>query len=381
MLEGGRSHGGAHPSVTARRPLAGGGGPRLVVSTCLDRWAVAWDELVDRLPLASPFLRSWWLEATAGARPRFVLVCDGDELIGGLALEERRIAGVPLLRVMGAGALCPDHLDLVAAPGREDAVVACLASWLGRPGSRLVELDGIVSRSRVEAALPGRVRHETVDGAPWIRLPAAPSDYEGQRPRSLRRTVGKTVRRLTPGGMAFRSSTPATVDRSLLVLRQLHLERWGGRSHFLGDFERFAAASRLGAARGELVVRELVVGGTVVAAVACFEVAGRLSLYQSGHAVDHRWRNALTVLLDSVVEDACRRGCAEVDLLRGTEPYKLLFASECRTIVRLSAATGARGRLALGALILLGRLRRAVSRLRSRLRSWERPGRLRSRSE
>jgi hypothetical protein len=65
---------GVRSSLTARRPRPGDTMPRVVVSTRLDHWAVAWDELVDLQPLASPFLRSWWLEATARGRPCFVLV-------------------------------------------------------------------------------------------------------------------------------------------------------------------------------------------------------------------------------------------------------------------------------------------------------------------
>ena len=36
---------------------------------------------------------------------------------------------------MGDGTLCPDHLDLLAAPGHEAAVVGVLRDWLGRPGA------------------------------------------------------------------------------------------------------------------------------------------------------------------------------------------------------------------------------------------------------
>ncbi|MDB5113971.1 MAG: hypothetical protein JWL78_1041, partial [Chloroflexi bacterium] len=49
--------------VTVRRSLGG--------------YATAWDALVDRQPLPSPFLRSWWLEAMSAAHPRFLLVLDG----------------------------------------------------------------------------------------------------------------------------------------------------------------------------------------------------------------------------------------------------------------------------------------------------------------
>jgi hypothetical protein len=52
-------------------------GLRVVVRTRLSALEPAWDNLVERLPLPSPFLRSWWLEHTAGGAQRFLLVMDG----------------------------------------------------------------------------------------------------------------------------------------------------------------------------------------------------------------------------------------------------------------------------------------------------------------
>ena len=76
-----------------------------------------------------------------------------------------------------------------------------------------------------------------------------------------------------------------------------------------------------------------------------FEVAGRVSLYQSARLTDRRWRDATTVLLAAVIDDACARGFTEVDFLRGDEPYKGRFAPSHREMVRLVAGTGVVGRL------------------------------------
>jgi CelD/BcsL family acetyltransferase involved in cellulose biosynthesis len=189
---------------------------------------------------------------------------------------------------------------------------------------------------------------------------------------NLRATIRKATRRLEQEGVAHRVVQGAAVHAALDHLRRLHGARWGERSRFLAAYERFAAASRAGAARGEVAFHELVAGGQVVATVSCLEVAGRVSLYQSGRLSEHRWRNAATVLLVKVVEDACRRGLAEVDLLRGDEPYKRNFASAARELLRLQAAHGAAGRLALVAVALEARMRwlagRPLRRVRARLR-------------
>jgi CelD/BcsL family acetyltransferase involved in cellulose biosynthesis len=256
---------------------------------------------------------------------------------------------------MGAGPLRPDHLDAVALPGREKDMLAALAAWLCRPGSRVLDLEGVAGGSRLAAALPGRVRREVIDVAPWMPLPPDPDDWLRSRPRSLRATLRKVSRGLEEEAVAHRVLRGASVHAALATLQRLHGARWGERSNFLAVYDRFAAASRAGAARGEVAFHELVAGEEVVATVSCLEVAGRVSLYQSGRLSAHRWRNAATVLLVRVIQDACERGAAEVDFLRGDEPYKANFSSATRELLRLRAAHGAAGRLALAALVARAR--------------------------
>ena len=118
---------------------------QVVAKTVLDvpdlgGWAAQWDQLVDSSPLPSPFLRSWWLTGVGGPDGRFLLVVEGDRLIGGLAVELR--PPMRSVRIMGDGSLCPDHLDLLAAPGHEAAVISLLRDWLCRPGGRLPRRTG-----------------------------------------------------------------------------------------------------------------------------------------------------------------------------------------------------------------------------------------------
>jgi CelD/BcsL family acetyltransferase involved in cellulose biosynthesis len=318
--------------------------PGLVVAGELGGWAVQWDQLAGRAPLPSPFLRSWWLTGAGGRRRRFLLVAHGDRLLGGLALEETRRWGVPCLRLMGSGPLCPDHLDLLACPGHEAAVVRAVRSWLGRPGARLLDFDGVGPGSLLATALPGGVRGEPLAGAPWARLPPGAGDYLAARPRTFRKNLRKAMARMTAEGAAHRVHRGATVARSLETLRRLHTEQWGARSRFLPGFGRFAAACRLGAEQDEVAVHELHAAGTVIAIMVSFEVAGRVSLYQSARLTDFRWRDATTALLAASIFDACDRGFAEVDFLRGDEAYKGNFAPERRELLRLRTASGWAGR-------------------------------------
>jgi CelD/BcsL family acetyltransferase involved in cellulose biosynthesis len=321
--------------------------PSLLVLDQLDGWASQWDQLVDRSPLPSPFLRSWWLTGAGGPRPRFLLVIREDQLVGGLALEEGHRLGLPCLQMMSAGPLCPDHLDLLATPGEEHAVLDLVESWLRRPGSRIFDLQGILGNPRLIKAFPSDVRCEPVAVAPWAPLPGDFEAYLAARPALFRRNFRRAAGRLARAGATHRRKTGWEAVRSLDTLRQLHSAQWGNRSHFLGRFERFAAACRLAADLDEVSVHEFVVEQIVIAIVVTFEVAGRVSLYQSARVTDSRWRDAQIVLLTTIISDACHRGFTEVDFLRGDEGYKRNFAQEQRQILRLEEASGTAGRTGL----------------------------------
>lgn len=319
------------------------GPPNLLDVTQLDGWAAQWDRLVDSSPLPSPFLRSWWLTAVGGPGRHFLLVVDGAHLLGGLALEKRH--PMRSVRMMGDGPLCPDHLDLLATPGHEGAVVRVLRDWLRRPGDRLVDLKGVRAGSRLAEALPGRACCEPMGVAPFMALPHTPEAYRAALPKQFRRNLRVSARRLADEGVAHRAIRGRAVPQRLDTLRELHQAQWGSRSRFLPVFDRFAAGFTGGCAADEVVVHELGNDDLVVASMAAFEVAGRVSLYQSGRLTEHRWRGATTVLLAAIIDDACARGFNEVDFLRGDEPYKGRFTQNHREMLRLIAGQGVMGRL------------------------------------
>jgi len=337
--------------------------PRLLVLSNLERWASQWDQLVDQSPLPSPFQRSWWLSGAGGTRICLLLVVDDDQLLGGLALEEGRRLGLPCFRMLSAGPLCPDHLDLLAAQGEEEVVIRSVRDWLRRPGARLFDLEGIRADSRLITALPTHVRCELLAVAPWVALPAEFEDYRAARPANFRRNLRKASTRLTAEGATCRIERGESAVRSLGALRQLHSAQWGDRSHFLPSFERFAAACRLAAEVDEVAFHELTVGETIIAIFVSFEVAGRVSLYQSARLTDTRWRDSATVLLAAVIADACTRGLTEVDFLRGDEEYKSNYAPEQRELFRLRAAHGRTGRVALMVHAVVRKVRHLVARL------------------
>jgi CelD/BcsL family acetyltransferase involved in cellulose biosynthesis len=317
--------------------------PSLLDVPRLNGWAGQWDQLVDSSPLPSPFLRSWWLTGTGGPGRHFLLVVDEAHLLGGLALEKRH----PMLsvRMMGGGSLCPDHLDLLAAPGHEAAVVSLLRDWLCRPGEHLLDLQGIRAGSPLIGALPGRVRRQLMAVAPFVSLPGSPEAYRSTLSSQFRRNLRVSAKRLAAEGVAHQTIRGQAVLQGLDTLRELHRSQWGNRSGFLPVFDRFAVGFAGGCAADEVVVHQLGNDHLVVATVTAFEVAGRVSLYQSARLTDRRWRDVTTVLLAAIIDDACARGFHEVDFLRGDEPYKGRFAPDHREMLRLVAGTGVVGRL------------------------------------
>jgi CelD/BcsL family acetyltransferase involved in cellulose biosynthesis len=262
-------------------------------------------------------------------------------------LEDAGVPGVQSLRVMSGGHLCPDHLDLVAAPGETDVTVGLVRSWLSRPGGRLIDLRGVRAGSALTDALPGPVRRQALAVAPWASLPENGAAFMATFSSQFRRQLRRASARLFAEGATHRVRRGPEAVSSLDTLRRLHQAQWGGRSQFLPEFDRFAAACRLGAEADEVVVHELATAEAVLSIFVTFEVAGRVSLYQSARLIDPHWREASTVLLSEIFTDACDRGLTEVDFLRGDEPYKHRFAPMRRELFTLAAAKGPVGRAAL----------------------------------
>jgi CelD/BcsL family acetyltransferase involved in cellulose biosynthesis len=341
---------------------------RWQVTDSLGRWATAWDVLVDSAPLPTPFLRSWWLSAVAGPAAQFVLFFDGSELVGGLALERRfSVLTVPVYRFIGGGALCPDHLDALAASGREDAVSTALCGWWQRPGSRVLYADGLAEQSLLEQIF-GSHATTVIDVAPWAPLPPDPDEYIAARSANLRKSVHATENRFARRGIRLRHVRQDGLATALNDYTDLQRRR-GAREALLAEMPRLSRAIDAGVAAGEADVDVLESDDLTIAVWISFCHAGALRSYQSARLLDVRIGEAGTMMLLESVRRAIGRGCRELDLLRGAEPYKMRFVDRERQVKRLHIAHGRGGRALLQAMENARRARAAARRTWARQRA------------
>lgn len=215
-----------------------------VLADDLAQWRAEWDALVLSSSVPSPFLRSWWLAEVAKQPPTYVLVIEGGALIGGLSLEApRRFFGVPIYRFAGSGVLCPDHLDMVARADRTDVVAAMVTEWFNRPGSRLIDLQGVVEHSVLPDVL-SPCEDSLLDGAPWEVLAAGSADgYLATRSANFRRSARRSARKLADAGVRHRCVTGDVLQPALEAFRDLQ-ELTPGREALLAEFPRLRGRRR-----------------------------------------------------------------------------------------------------------------------------------------
>jgi len=337
----------AHPSRLGHTRSMHATPLRLELRTTLGALAGRWDELAALGSPGSPFLRSWWVDHAAGAAPVLVCCFEGAELVGGAAFEVDRIGRGPLgldrVRCLGQGVLAPDHLDVVASPERRREVCDAVVGWLRRPGSRLLDLDGLAATGELAAALGPATTGGTA--APYAELPADGATYLAARPGQVRSTITRTRKRFAKQGVQFRRVPADGVAAALDTLAALHDGRWSDESEFLVAWDRCRTAALAGAATGDVVLHELRDDrdGTIAIELD-LRCGDRLAFYQAGRRTEREWRGCGSVLRADLIDLACTEGVVEYDLLRGDESYKADWATARRELVRCREGVGPLGR-------------------------------------
>lgn len=336
-------------------------GVRIEVRTDLGDLSGDWDRLVDSQPIPSPFLKSWWISNAGTDNLALVCVFRSNTLVGGAAFESGSwgpaILGIERLRTVGSELLAPDHLDLISTKEDRGDVTRAVLAYLFRKGNRLIDLNGLRADGSLAAALSDAVT-EVLD-APFALLPSTFDTYLAARPGKLRSTIKRRGKQLGTSGAKAVVVDPQDLDRAVGVFMELHDTRWADESGFLSAMDRFTAVLADGMAQGEIRMTELRLdSGETIAIEIDFEVAQRLSFYQSGRRTDHEWRACGTVLRAAIIESAMSRGVTEYDMLRGDENYKADWATDRRQLTNHRLPVGLRARAVLAALSRAPWLRR-----------------------
>jgi CelD/BcsL family acetyltransferase involved in cellulose biosynthesis len=309
-----------------------------------------WRALFDAAASPSPFLswewlHTWWRRFGGSRRLWTLEVRDGrGELAGALALSSRPGFGARRWQLVGNGVTGADGLDVLARAADAPAVREAVASALAEAVTTwdVLDLEDLPCGSPTVAAL-GRslarrgvsVRAERGFSCPAFAIRGTFEQHLAGIRR--RETFGRRVRWLArqPGFRVDVATTPAEAKDAIEDFLALHRLRWAeeGGSYGIppGPAEQFhREVAPLLAERGWLRLYRLQVQGRAIASVYGIELSRRFYYYQSGW--DPAWsaRSPGVVLVGRTVEDAYARGLTDYDFLRGTEPYKLEWASDRR---------------------------------------------------
>lgn len=330
-----------------------------------------WEDLVCQTPATIfqtfdwQFL--WWKHF--GSRPEhhlFVLIFRSQGRLVGIApffIQSTSFLHFTIfrrLKLLGSGLLShpspllslerqgpSDYLDIVAAPGYEAAVskafvtVLCSELYLWDE----IELQNIPGKGLISTYVLPMIEPEGYsitkteeDVCPMIALPKSLEEYF----LSLRHSVRRNLRYVYRGYLENKEFqiedivAGGNARGGVQVLSQLHQKRWNavGYPGLFSDarFGPFAEeVAQVLANKGRLWFKILRRDGKAIAANFVFRFKNRFYTYMSGFDRDSGSSSgnsgAGTSLVLLAVADAIKNGIDEIDLGRGTEPYKSQLTS------------------------------------------------------
>ena len=298
----------------------------------------AWDDLLARARLHSPFLSwTWQSEWAAVFAPdrrldvRRVEDADG-QLAAILPLHE---AAPGTWRLLG-GVDISDYLDLIAVEGME------MEAWLALLGSRsadpaIWELHAVPGASPTVSALPGLAATAGLtatvtleERCPVLALPGSWEAYLAGLPGKHRHELTRKLRRFereAPDARVTCLRRPEEIRTRIGDFLDLHRRSRAGKARFMDarmeTFFRQIASALAGRHAVALWFLDLPAGPA--AAFFCLEWNGTVGLYNSGFHPDLASLAPGLVLLSRLIQDAIARGKRTFDFLRGEERYKHEF--------------------------------------------------------
>jgi CelD/BcsL family acetyltransferase involved in cellulose biosynthesis len=337
--------------------------------------ASAWTALEAGGAVRVPF-QSWaWTGAFAQVPEladdiRVQVVREGPEPIAVLATETWIKRGRRVLGIAGDRWLVPDHMDIVARPGREpEAATALIHHLMASVAWDVLDLDGLRIPSALAQAASAELRGPRFFArqperlvTPYVDL--APLAATGRhRSKNLRPQIRRGDRQLHAfgGGVEVVTSAEGLVSE-LDWIGARHSARFGEESPVFATPGRrafHAAAARRLAVQGAARAYRLTVDGVTEASLYFLIWDGTAFPYLGAFGA-RRLRAPGTYVHALSFLDLARQGFREVDLLRGDYPWKRQYQSGLRHNARLRYYRWTARNLRATSAALVRRLRQAA---------------------
>jgi CelD/BcsL family acetyltransferase involved in cellulose biosynthesis len=319
---------------------------------------------------------SWWQVFGKSRELFFLVVREGDEVIGFAPLLRRRsVYGWRLLEFAGVGN--SDYQDFVLPKDKPRAMAAICAflrdHWWKWDRLALANVPG---QSSSVALLERAARDSGLHLIDEIHVPCPALNFEAD-PELARDLIGRySLRRplnwfRKHGNVTFRHvSSAEEVDRLLPQFFDQHRARWanvGKPSLFANALQQrfYELLARKLHTRGWLQFSVVELDGAPIAFHYGFDYAGCVTWYKPAFAVRYAGHSPGLLLTRQLIEDCLLRSRRELDFTIGDEAFKSRFASVCRFNVYLGVYHGS---ISFGFAIGVTRLRQLASRVLRRLR-------------
>ncbi len=298
-----------------------------------------------RTPLQSPeWMLAWW-QAMGGPNSELcVLVANADDGqtvgLAPLFLREGWADGRSL-RFLGSGRACGDFQTVLASPGHEVSVGAFFGEYLLEAQPKLnwslLELEGTspddaAVNALVSALKRGRCFEQTspLEHTWRLHLTNGWDSFLDGLSKTQRRQTRNWVNRFdkTDHWRVRIVEEAEHIPAALEQLVELHQRRWTavGEPGCFADsrFKRFVEnASQSLAAYGRVSIALFEEHGQPIACQFYLkDAAGNLYMYQTGRDPERDADGIGRIFNAVAVREACRRGVAYIDFLRGDEIYK-----------------------------------------------------------
>ena len=322
----------------------------------------AWNGLlaeskVNTVFLTAEWLGCWWRSYGENRPLHVVKVLRDDHLIGLTAFYEKKVRKIKLtfkaMAFVGDGTWDSDYLDLIAAPGEEEAVTEAVLDYLFEVRDRwdLLLLNEIPDSSPmaplIRRGLTARgctQSEEQAVACAWSALPDSWDDYLKTLKPRMRTKTRSLVRKLEEAHdvQLELCEREDQLPERLASMYDLHEQRWrqvGKSGVFVFPEKRdfYERMSRELLALGWLRFHSLKVDGQYVAHQFCFDYGDTRFLLQEG--MDPAWfdKGVGNVLRVYVFQDCIERGIRVYDFLGGVTQHKLSWGSDVKKSLRLTA--------------------------------------------